>query len=67
MKRKNVIGHMTAPKLSAKSWIRRLDLLPRLLCILLAVVIWLLVVDLRSTANEDQPWASDAETVEIAE
>lgn len=43
MKKKNVIGHMTASKNSAKGWFRKLDLLPRLLCLILAVLIWLCV------------------------
>ena len=45
MKKKNVIGHMVASKESAKSRFRKLKLLPRLLCLLAAIVIWLLVVD----------------------
>ena len=43
MKKKNVIGHMTASKNSARSWFRKLNLLPRLLCLLLAAFIWLCV------------------------
>lgn len=43
MKKKNVIGHMTVSKNSNKNWFQRLNLLPRLLCLLLAVLIWLCV------------------------
>ena len=43
MKKKNVIGHMTVSKSSNKGWFQKLNLLPRLLCLLLAVVIWLCV------------------------
>lgn len=43
MKKKNVIGHMTVSKKSAKGWFQKLDLVPRLLCLLLAAVIWLCV------------------------
>lgn len=43
MKQKNVVGHMTTPKHFSKGWFRKLDLLPRLLCLLLAAVIWLCV------------------------
>ena len=43
MKKKNVVGHMTASKKSTKGWFQKLNLLPRLLCLLLAVVIWLCV------------------------
>lgn len=43
MKQKNVVGHMTTPKNFSKGWFRKLDLLPRLLCLLLAAVIWLCV------------------------
>lgn len=45
MKKKNVIGHMVASKNASKGWFQRLNILPRALCLLIAIVIWLLVVN----------------------
>lgn len=53
MKKKNVIGHMTTSKNFSKGWFRKLNLLPRLLCLLLAVIIWLLVVDLVNSGKDE--------------
>lgn len=46
MKKKNVIGHMIASKEASQGWFRRLNILPRVLCLLFAVLIWLLVVNM---------------------
>lgn len=51
--KKNAIGHMVAPKESAGSKIRRWNLLPRLLCLLLAVLFWLLVVNVKRNKSAD--------------
>ncbi len=48
MKKKNVIGHMAVPKDRNHKWYRRFGVIPRLICLLLAVLLWLLVVN----ANE---------------
>ncbi len=53
MKKKNVIGHMTASKQFSKGWFRKLDLLPRFLCLLLAVVIWLCVAALVDSGRDE--------------
>ena len=45
MKKKNVIGHMEASKDHSVGWFRRLGILPRLLCLLLAILIWHVVVN----------------------
>ena len=45
MKKKNVIGHMEASKAHSVGWFRRLGILPRLICLLLALLIWLVVVN----------------------
>ena len=56
MKKKNVIGHMVAEKESSASWFRRLDLFSRLICLLLAVLIWLIVVNATDDGrSETQP------------
>ena len=46
MKTKNVLGHIALKKENMGSRVRRLRILPKLLCLILAVVIWLLVVNL---------------------
>ena len=53
MKQKNVIGHMAAPKHFSKGWFRKLDLLPRFLCLLLAVMIWLCVAALVDSGKDE--------------
>lgn len=51
--KKNAIGHMMLPKESADSWLRRSHLLPKLLCLLSAIVIWLVIVNLLPTEPHD--------------
>ena len=51
--KKNAIGHMMLPKESAASWLRRSHLLPKLLCLLSAIVIWLVIVNLLPTETHD--------------
>lgn len=64
MKKKDVIGHMTAPKKSRVPFLKRIQLLPLLLCLLAAIVIWLFVVNLSA---EGAPKLSDAATEQSAE
>ncbi len=45
MKKKNIVGHMIAPRESVVSRFRRWQILPRFWCILLALLIWLVVVN----------------------
>lgn len=47
MKHKDVIGHMTAPKESGSGFFKRLHLGSLLLCLLAAVLIWLVIVNIR--------------------
>ena len=56
--KKNIIGHMTVPKESATSRFRRLNILPRVICLLLALTIWLLIVNLNETKRDGQQDAS---------
>ena len=61
--KKNIVGHMTAPRETKTSFFRRLDILPRILCLLLALLIWLFVVNVSDEdAKDDHTPAS--ETVE---
>ena len=48
--KKNIVGVAIAQKAPKKSKWKRLDLIPRLLCLLLALIVWLLVVNLREDA-----------------
>lgn len=53
MKKKDVIGHMTAPKESRAGFFKRLHLGSLLLCLLAAVLIWLVIVNIRDHAAAD--------------
>ena len=46
MKSKNALGHMSLKKESVGNRVRRWRILPKLLCLLVAVLVWLLVVNL---------------------
>lgn len=50
--KKNAIGHMMAPKETVKKRLRRWDILPRLFCLLLAMLLWLLIVNTQVFAKE---------------
>ena len=51
--KKNVVGHMMAAKEPVAAKLRRWNLLPRLICLLLALLIWLVVVDVTSVKQEN--------------
>ena len=51
--KKNVVGHMMAPKVSKKTRLKRLNLFSRFLCLLIALVVWLLVVNLQNEGAYD--------------
>lgn len=46
MKSKNALGHMSLKKESAGNRVRRWRILPKLFCLIVAILIWLLVVNL---------------------
>ena len=52
--KKNAIGHMMMRKESAVSFLRRLHVLPKLLCLLSAVIIWLLIVNLMPSSAQPE-------------
>ena len=62
--KKNVVGHMMAAKEPVKARLRRWDLLPRLICVLLALVIWLVFANLKQSndAAKEPSQASVADT-----
>ena len=49
--KKNARGHMVAPKETAGSRIRRWNIIPRLLCLLLAVFLWLIIVNVKNSRD----------------
>ena len=50
--KKKIVGHMNVPKIGVITRIRRLNLLPRLICLLLALVVWLLIANLEPEKAE---------------
>lgn len=67
MKKKNVIGHMTTANSFSKGWFRRLNLLPKFLCLVLAVLLWLCVTALVDSGKDDIGKSQDPSVVEYAE
>ncbi len=62
--KKKVIGHMVAPKEDTRSRFRRMDVLPRFVCLLLALLIWLLIANLDQLQKEDS--AIDSAVTDVA-
>lgn len=52
--KKNVVGHMMATKESVSTKIHRWNIWARIVCLLLALVVWLLVANL-NTAEAEEP------------
>ena len=68
MKAKNTLGHYNKKKEAAENQVRRLRFLPFIICLLLAVVIWLLVVNLSDTDYKKNSFFNhDTEVTEQAE
>ncbi|MBQ9132614.1 MAG: hypothetical protein IJX62_09130 [Clostridia bacterium] len=63
--KKNVIGHMTAPKESVSGRLRRWNILPKLLCLLVALALWLVIVATQSV-NDRQPQDTGADNTPTA-
>ena len=62
--KKNIVGHMMASKEPVAAKLRRWCIFPRILCFLLALLIWLTIVNL-DTRKEDAPATDSGETVQI--
>lgn len=63
MKKKEIIVHMTAPKETRVGFLKRIQLLPALICLLAAVVIWLFVVNVGDRKSAPDPFTvPDTET-----
>lgn len=56
MKKNALSGHMNPPKKGFGAFLKRLGIIPFLLCAIMAVLLWLVAVNLNTTT------ASDAET-----
>ena len=52
--KKNVVGHMMARKETVSGRLRRWHILPKLLCLLVALVLWLVIVNLQDTPQPAQ-------------
>ena len=52
MKKRHIVGHMMVPKESAGGWFRRWQILPRFLCLIVAILLWLLIVDVTGIKAE---------------
>ena len=59
--KKNVIsGHMNPPKKGFGAFLKRLTIIPFLLCVILAIVLWLVAVNLRTASAEAETAAETA-------
>ena len=62
--KKNALVHMEAPKETVVSWFRRWHILPRIFCLILALVVWLAVYAATNRGEEaPTPGASIEESV----
>lgn len=66
MKKKEVIVHMTAPKEKRVGFFKRFQLVPALLCLLAAVLIWLFVVNL-GDRNAPELFSTEASETDSGE
>lgn len=55
MKKKNVIGHMVAEREAPANRFLRFHPISKLMCLLIAVLIWLLVVNVTENRNGEAP------------
>lgn len=51
--KKNALARMSAPNETIVSRFRKFHILPKLLCLLLALIVWLAVVDLNAVRAND--------------
>lgn len=67
MKKKNVIGHMAAEQESRLSRFHKLHLVSRLVSLLLAVLLWLIVVNVAESGEKELPNEPNLPFTEYAE
>ena len=58
--KKNAIARMMSPKETVGSRFRKLNILPRLICLLLSMVIWLAVTNLKTSEKDDNARSATA-------
>ena len=63
--KKNIVGHMTTPREGTVKTLKRWGIVPKLLCLLLALAIWLLIVDVTEQKAYDR-YPTSAKTTETA-
>jgi hypothetical protein len=64
--KKNIVGHMAVPRAGATGRIKRWGLIPKLICLLLALAVWLLIVNVtkQKTSRPHTPLFEMTETAE---
>ena len=61
--KKNIVGHMTTPREGAFGRLKRLGIFPKLVCLLLALLVWLLIFNVvEQKALDLNPTARMTET-----
>ena len=63
--KKNAIGHMVAQKQPASEKLRGWNILPKFICLLLALTVWLAITNLVATGEGELASESETETVEL--
>lgn len=63
MKKKKIVGHMMAPEESVVSRVRRWQILPRFWCLVLALLLWLVVVNINTADKENESAQNDPPAV----
>lgn len=63
MKKKKIVGHMMAPEESVVSRVRRWQILPRFWCLILAILLWLVVVNINTADTEKDSGQKDPPAV----
>ncbi len=68
MKKQEVIGHMSVEKKKADGWLRKLQLPSRLICLLLAALLWLIVTNVAGAEEgKEKPELNLPSPIEYAE
>lgn len=63
MKKRKIVGHMMAPEESVVSRVRRWQILPRFWCLVLALLLWLVVVNINAAGSEKDRQQNDPPAV----
>lgn len=64
--KKNIIGHMTTPREGAIGRLKRWGIIPKIVCLLLALLVWLLIVNVTEYKTFDlKPTARVTETAGV--